>query len=261
MALLRMPILLWAVLVAAPGGSAFAGEPARRETNLRYEVDASFQASGGLQFFYELAKDDPSPEKSSASFALFRTLDTADRWSSLSAPTHVLMSRLTYTVDRDVSFFSEAQVSDVAYINAVATEMGVTKEADGSFRVRKTPANTFRITYFDAAQVQAEQRTAVLVRLQDLSGEAVLPSSVVIQENTDFARVMGMRTAEFGVTVTGHYALGPGRTRVQVLSLSYLHTLPPFFLGGEKRVYRESLNNVLSLIRNLRAFKTTTQAP
>lgn len=235
--------------------SAAAETPMRRESDPRFVIDARFQDQGGVQYFYALLADEPSPEKNEL-FTLFRPFDASDRWGRLDRPAHVVLSRLVYTVERDASFFSEARARDVGYINAVAKEMNVVKRDDGTFRVGAMPSNTFRIEYYDQPRLQAGALELPAVkRALELAGPQVQPAAVVFQENFDFARVLGMRTAEGSVTWTLHVALSPGRTRVIVFTMSYLRTLPPFFLGGARRVFRESTEGARVLIENLRAYQ------
>lgn len=247
--------LFGATLLLLIPALASAETPLRRETDARFAIDAAFQDKGGVQYFYALLEPEPSPEKN-ATFTLFRPFDLPDVWGRLDAPTHVVLSRIVYTVEKDVSFFSEARVRDVGYINGVAKEMEVVKREDGSFRVGKMPANTFTIEYFDAARLaQGATELPAIKRLLELTGVTEPPASVVFQHNRDFSRVMGMRTAEAGFTWTAHYALSPGRTRLVVFTMSYLRTMPPFFLGGARRVFRESTEGARVLIDNLRAFE------
>lgn len=231
-----------------------AQTPLRRESDAHFVIDVQFQDKGGVQYFYALLPGDPSPEKN-ATFALFRPFDASNVWSRLDSPPSVVMSRLVYTVERDVSFFNEARARDVEYINAVAREMEVVKRDDGSFRVGKMPANTFRIDFFDVERLaKGGLELPAVKRALELSGIEA-PTNVVFQENSDFSRVMGMRTADGSVTWTMHVAIAPGRTRVVVFTMSYLRTLPPFFLGGPGRVFRESTEGARVLIDNLRAYQ------
>jgi hypothetical protein len=65
---------------------------------------------------------------------------------------------------------------------------------------------------------------------------------------------MGWRTGAWSTTWTFHEALGRDRTRVTVLTLSYLYNLPPFWLGGADGVYAETLSQARALIGRLRSY-------
>jgi hypothetical protein len=245
------------VLISSIAGAS-TQTPLRRESDARFSIDVPFQDKGGVQYFYALLPNEPSPE-TDATFALFRPFDASNIWRGLDSPPSVVLSRLVYTVERDVSFFNETRVRDVEYINAVAKEMNVVKNDDGTFRVGRMPSNSFRIDFFDAERLEKEGFGLPAVkRALELSGIET-PTNVIFQENTEFSRVMGMRTAEGSVTWTIHAAIAPGRTRVVVFSMSYLRTLPPFFLGGPGRVFRESTAAARDLITNLRAYQTPTK--
>lgn len=216
----------------------------RREASLGFVADEAFQAQGGVQYFYELAEPTPTPPIGSA-LARFRALDP---FSTPDDPYFVVMSRLVYTLDRDISFFTEARARDVGYLRRVAPEMGVRLEPDGTFRVTKMPSNLFTLAWFEAP---SGNEPSLARFFEFFTGT---PASIVVQTNTSFSRVMGWRTAERSLTFTAHFALSPGKTRVVVCTTSLLHHLPPFFLGGKGRVLRESVEGAASLIQQLRSY-------
>jgi len=237
-------VVAWAVV-------AHAGPPMRQEPVLAFAIDEPFQQDGGVQYFYALTKKDAAA--SSPTVAFFRGFDEGDRWSAAAQPVHVVTSRIVYTVEKDAAFFTEARATDVGWMNAVAPELQVTARPDGGFHAGKMPSNDFTVRFLEGAALAAQPGDGGVARLVSLLPDAGVPASVVVQENFDFARVMGVRTGAFSVTWTGHLRLGPGRTRVHVVTMSAIHTLPPFFLGGERRVFNESVAGALDLIERLRA--------
>jgi hypothetical protein len=216
----------------------------RREESVDFKADEVFQQQGGVQYFYELAEPTPAPAEGST-LARFRTLDPL---STPDDPWFVVMSRIVYTVDRDVSFFTEKRARDVSYLQKVAPEMGVKLERDGVFLVTRTPSNRFTLLWLDSPK----PTDAGLKRFFEFLPSA--PASVVIQKNSNFSRVMGWRTAERSVTWTAHLPLGEGKTRISVCTMSLLHHLPPFFLGGKDRIFRESVEGAGTLIKQLRDY-------
>lgn len=239
------PVLLLALLVAST--AAAARPEMRQERALDFAPDEAFQRDGGVQFFYALEPSLDTPPAGSA-WAQLRALDdkaaTGDAFQ-------IVMSRIVYTVNRDVSYFSEARARDTKYLAAVAPEMKVTAEPGGSFRVGRMPSNSFRLTWFDAPSAAEPSLTAFF----SLLPKDAAPRSIVVQRNSDFSRVMGWRTAERAITYTAHYALSPGVTRIYVVTLSLLYHVPPFFLGGRNRVYREAVDETAALIEALREYR------
>lgn len=235
-----IPALLAALTVAASPGL-------RREAALDFAVDDTFQAAGGVQYFYELATPTPTPPAASP-LARFRAMDAQ---ASGTDDYYVVMSRLVYTVDRDVSYFTEARARDVTYLRQVAPEMGVRREPDGAFMVTRTPSNRFRLSWYDAPAPSEPELKAFFAVLPP----GAQPASVVVQKNSDFSRVMGWRTAERSLTFTAHIPRGPGRTLVVVCTQSLLYHLPPFFLGGKDRIFRESVDGAATLIEQLRGYQ------
>jgi hypothetical protein len=231
-------LLLVAWLAAAPGARAAEEIPLRREAGLRFAADEAFQARGGVQYWYALQDRvgldllDFDPDRSS------RTAG------------HVLATRLVHTLDKDASFFTPERSIDLQYLNSVAQGYGITQPGPGRFRSARTPSNEFTVRFvpIEPAPATREPGVTQLIEVCHLG----VPESVVVQHNQGFARVMGMRTAEASYTWTGHFRLAPGRTRVCVVSMSYVFTLPPFFLGGADRVLSESLRETVGMIRRLR---------
>jgi hypothetical protein len=242
----------FALIISLLAGGSWAASPLRQERDMGFSIDGAFQDSGGVQYFYQLVERDDA--RSSELVQRFLPLDVNDRWTALSEPINVVVIRFVYTVDKDISFFTEARAFDVDYINTVAKEMEVSRNSNGSFHIGRTPENTCRLVHYDEARVRAASGQPALKQLLALTGENGLPNSVVFQENTDFARVLGHRTAAASMTWTAHFPLAPGRTRVAVLTMSYLYELPPFFLGGSGRVMRESMRGATDLIERLRAY-------
>jgi hypothetical protein len=243
----RVPVMISLTLAVA----ALADTPWRDEADLRFAVDPTFQATGGVQSFYQLVRADDAAH--APLLASLRALDVNDRWSTLEASAHVVAVRFDYLVDKDRSFFSAERLLDVDYINAVGPEMKVTSNPDGSFHVGRAPANTFWLTRFGVDALAQHATEPAFRLLTELCGAGA--DSVIFQENRDFARVWGYRTGGASVAWTAHLPLGPGQTRVCVLTLTSLYALPPFFLGGERRVQRETKAAAKDLIERLRAYE------
>ncbi len=235
-----------AVALLVLSTATLAAEPTlRREATLDFPADEAFQAGGGVQFFYAFATPDelrdPAP---SSPLARLRALDDRARDGEA---LFVVMSRLVYTLERDVSFFTAARARDVTYINAVAPEVQARVDEAGVFHTPLMPANRFTIAW----QQPVPDDSPLFAFLPD----GARPDSIVVQRNADFARVLGFRTAERSVTWTAHVPLGAGRTRVFVCTMSLLHNVPPPFMGGRQRVYDEAIDQAARLIGRLRAYR------
>ncbi|MFO0599599.1 MAG: hypothetical protein U0228_30110 [Myxococcaceae bacterium] len=220
-----------------------AGPTVRREEKCDFEPDPAFEADGGVQIFFELVNAEALPA-TNPHFQAFQVLDRGDRWGAATEPLHVAMVKLSYVVEKDVSFFSASRLLDLGWVQTIAPDMNITSQPDGGFLVGRTPANHFTLDFHADASFAPD-----VARLAKSSGAPVL-----VQENTGFARVMGWRTGDWSATWTFHERLAAGKTRVTVLTLSYLFNVPPFFLGGEARVFRETVEHAVALISRLRAF-------
>jgi len=240
---LPQPLVTAAALAFAM--TALAQQPtARREADVHFTTDADLQRRGGVQYFFSLT-DAVTPE--------FRDFDDAVR----SEPLHVVMSRIEHTLDKDLSFFTAERTLDLGYMTTIAPGYELTASGAGRFRVGRMPSNDISVRFLDAAAIAASTEPA-LTRLAKLCGDE--PQAVVAQKNSNFARIMGWRTAEASYTYTAHYPLEPGRTRVCVVTMSYLVNLPPFFTGGEARVHTESVKEALEMIRRLREYPADVPA-
>ncbi len=246
--------MAWLCPVSANAGLSLA--PAaeavtlRRESGVRFSADETFLRAGGVQYFYQLIEREAQPQ-AHKNFALFRHFDINERWGTLDSAPHVIISRVVHSLARPSSYFSYKRANDLSYIQSVAPQMQVTRQADGRFRVGTTPSNTFLVHHFSAQQLDELAPTLGVKHMLDLCSEQRL-DALVIQENTDFAPVLGMRTAEMSVTWTGHVATDVNETRLCVVAMTYLHTLPPFFLGGVARMHNEYVSGTRALIGALR---------
>lgn len=223
---------------------AAAGADVRREPSAAFAVDEVFERDGGVQLYFQLISPD-ADEAARAALRPFLALDPSNRLSKLGEPVHVSVARLTYEVDKDVSFFTRERLRDVKYMQALAPELEVTARADGGFRVGRTPSNVMTL--------EVHEDAAFGRPLAALAHGA----PIVVQENTDFARVMGWRTAAWSTTWTFHESLGPGRTRVTALTLNALYNLPPPMLGGADRLFLDTRAQALKFIAALRAYRVT----
>lgn len=216
--------------------SAAADNSLRRELKPTFIADEAFQSHGGTQYFYALDRT-VWPEFISLGAATPQTKKP-----------YVVMSRAVHTLSKDVSFFSSERTFDLKYQQAVAPEYEVSQVGPGKFRAERMPANNFTLEHVEREALSARHFEA----LEKLCGRG--PDSVLIQKNSEFERVVGIRTAEASFIWEAHYALAPGQTRVCSVALSYLINLPPFFMGGEGRVHTETLREALGRIRKLRAY-------
>ncbi|MGV3622519.1 MAG: hypothetical protein ACO1OB_16995 [Archangium sp.] len=214
---------------------------ARREGRAGFAVDEAFQRAGGVQFFFQLISPD-ADESQRAAMTPFLPLDRDDRGSKYGEPMHVTVSRVSYEVEKDVSFFSRERLLDVKYMQRLAPQLEVTARPGGGFRVGRMPSSSMTIEVHEDAAFGAP-----LARLAQ-------GAPVVVQENSDFARVMGWRTAAWSSTWSFYEALAPGRTRVTVLSLNYLYNVPPPMLGGADRLFVDTRAQTLEFIAALRAY-------
>jgi hypothetical protein len=179
-------------------------------------------------------------------------LDLDGEWKRRDREYHLFLNRIVFVVDKDVSFFSQARVSDVDYMNAVLPGFEISRLSPTSFRTQKTPACTFELTYLDRT---AKPLSPALALGDDL-GE---PGPEVLQHNHDFARVMGFQTSRMSMTLTSHRSLGPGKTLVDSATLGLVYNLPPAFLGGEERLHTEARDAAVDLIQHLQSYPDAAQ--
>lgn len=230
------------------------GTASRRETQARFLPDEAFQVQGGVQYFYDFVEKGDDALKGSPAYGAFRELDPARRWASLADPVYVVMVRVVYLLDKDVSFFSRGRVLDARYMNRICPTCGIQPLGSGLYRVKQMPANTSRVRYLAGGELQQSLSEGWLKSALALSSALGAPEIVVLQENFDFEPILGMRTGERSVTVTTHHAAAPGKTRVAVHMVTWMHNVPPFFLGGAGRVHDTTLEGTLSLVKYLRRY-------
>lgn len=235
-----------ALLLTLFATSALASDPTmRREAKLDFDLDEAFLSDGGVQFFYEFAE--PAQVADAGVGSTLAKVQTLDDKAKPGERLHAVMSRIVYTLDRDVTFFTEARARDVAYINAIAPEVKAKVDDKGVFHTSKPPANSFTVEWQKPMPAASPYRAFL--------PEGVEVDSVIVQRNFGFDRMFGFRTAERSVTWTAHQSLGEGRTRIFVVTMSLMHNIPPGFMGGTQRVYKEAVESATQLIGRLRDYE------
>jgi hypothetical protein len=226
-----------------------AGTPGlRREPQVDFAVDRAYLASGNIQYFFQLAAPGARPSNTPA-LAHLVALDFDGEWARRDREYHVFLNRMVFVVDKDISFFTQQQLSDVDYMNSVLPGFEISRLSPTSFRAQKMPACTFELTY--RGRDAAPLKPALL--LGDEPGER---GPEVLQHNHDFARVMGFQTSRMSMTLTSHRALAPGKTLIDSSTFGLVYNLPPAFLGGEERIQTEARDAAVSLAQHMQSFPT-----
>jgi hypothetical protein len=226
----------------------------RQEDKFLFALDQDLLRADGIQFFYELDKGVSANSLFSPALQLSHVLDTQGELAASGEVFHVLVTRAAYDVNKDISFFQAPRLLDPVYMNAILPGYGIRQLETHRYSVSATPANTFTLDLVGRDQILSSPATSAEQAIVRWEAGLGVPDLIVKQHNYGFSRVMGVRTSLMSRTFTAHYSLGAGRTRIIVTSLSYLYNIPPFFLGGAGRVYKEARKGALTAIQNLRAY-------
>jgi len=235
---------------------------AQMESRLGFDLDRAGLATGKVQYFDELIVA-PRSAQGSANFQKIRGIDFPRYWERRGENAYsVMLGSTAYVVNKPVSFYTRERALDIQRLNRLMPEFPIQKKpgaAPGVYRGKSAPACTIQIETFTRDQVQSLGSSRPELRvLEKLYPELGLPELTVIQHNFDFDRILGFRTSEGTITLSAHYdfadaSAAGGQTLIVVLSLGYLHNLPPAIWGGETLVKETSRDVTLVLIERLRA--------
>ena len=93
---------------------------------------------------------------------------------------HALVSRIVYTLEKDVTFFTEQRALDPAFMNAILPDGKIERRPDGTFRAGKRPANTFRVRFLGPEKLATPDAglKAFLEMVSDLGAPAFFALTV-----------------------------------------------------------------------------------
>ena len=242
-----------------PSQAVLASDALREESRADFAVDRAFLLSGGIQYHYSFVSIDDAPE-SSPSFRWLSRFDFPGYWSRRgSADYHVVLGRVAYVVNKPVSFFSKERTLSLEYLRAMLPEQSIQslgQEAGFSvFETSGPPSCQARLKHVSKDELEALSAQSPERLLADLIPELGRAEVVGVQRNDRFGTVMGFKTAQGAVALTGHYAISPTQTLLHAVNLNFLHNIPPAFLGGEDRVKEEAQKATLEIVRRIRSYR------
>ena len=162
----------------------------------------------------------------------------------------VFLTKVAYTVNQNVSFFSEAKLSDAAYISKTLPDYTIRQLAPKRFEVDcgfLAPTFTYDLSFYKAPyQHPAVRQLLNYAALQN--PELGTPTLVTVHHNYNFSKVMMHKTSKMSVALTCYYPYENSQALVVNYALNYIYELPPTFLGGYDLLIKKVKKGISDLI-------------
>lgn len=243
---------------------SLAGDSARysirRENALTFNLESENLSRNQIQYAFEIVDSDEDPTQVKG-FESFLPLDSGRNWMNRGKESYyVLLSKVAYEVNKDISFFSQSQATDLRFVQAMMPEIPVKKTDQNTFFVESAfasrPSYRILVQTFSRDQVMGLSSDhpirKAMARDSALRGE--IPDWSVVQTTDQFGTVMGARTSKVSYVLTKHYRVRAGRTLVVTQIFGLLYNVPPFFAGGAGRLHSDFSADFLALPSRINAY-------
>jgi len=222
-------------------GGAPLNEPAfLRENNIAFPTNHQIQSKEGIQFYGILLDEDFNClyKSGDGSFSFEEDalpLDIHNYWAKRGDENYkTFLTKVAYSVNREASYFSEKQLTDIQFIRKTLPDYEVDQLSPGKYAVDCGyfgPSFNYDLSFYRAPYQQPEIRSLVAYAAQQ-NPELGKPALVSLHHNYNYGKVMMHRTSKMSVSLTCYFPYHQSKTLVVNYTLNYIYELPPKFLGG-----------------------------
>lgn len=164
-----------------------------------------------------------------------------------------LLTKTTYGIQKDISFFSSDRLSNEYYLKAVMPNNKIQK-VDDYYELEVgfgAPDITFKLDFFSNKELSKQFPDLVdYFEKHDFIDQE--PAITVFQHNYKFSKVLGQKTTKMSISVTRYFEDSKDQTLVINYTLNFIHNLPPAILGGAELLVNQMKEGVIALVRDTR---------
>ena len=190
-------------------------------------------------------------------------LDLYNYWQSKGDESYyVLVTKVVYVIDQDVTMFNEALLSDEQMLKSKMPDYKIEKIGKNKFHMDcgfMAPSFDYELNFYKPPY--KSNIASVQESLQKLNPELGEPTLSVVQHNYKYGRVLMHKTSKMSVCIANYYPFDDGKTLEVNYTLNYIHELPPSLLGGHKLLIKEIKEGISSLVFNTRSILSATGEP
>ncbi len=178
-----------------------------------------------------------------------KRLDLFHYWDKKDSEKYlVAMTKVAYIINTAPSNINEKRLSNINYLKETIGDYDIEQIIPKKYKVAGTmfsPSFTYDLQFFRHPELPAAFVNGIQHTLQQ-DENLGSPFLTAVQHNYDYGKVLFHKTTKMSASITNYYAFGKDMTIVVVYSLSYLHNIPPDFIGGEQLM----INEIKDMVRD-----------
>ncbi|WP_020531769.1 hypothetical protein [Flexithrix dorotheae] len=256
--LFHKPVFIAALIFL---GSINAEPVLKKENRLEFQIDETILNGKDIQYYLILVDKEGkviSETKENESEFSFekqvKPFDIYNYWDKKGDEEYfILMTKVAYVVDKDISFFSEKKLSDVNFLNERLPDYKIEETGDKKYKIHcgfLAPSFEYDLSFYRPPYSQHPEIKSLVqnICIEQINTKLPMPSLTLVQHNYNFSRVLMQKTSKMSVSVSNFYAFEEDKTLEINYTLNYIYELPPKFLGGHDLVINEILDGIKGLI-------------
>lgn len=166
---------------------------------------------------------------------------------------YTLLTKTIYGIKQDVSYFTEERLSSIDYLEEVMPDNHISKNGD-NYELEigfGAPDISYTLEFYtnDELNIRYPELVAYFKKHDKIDLE---PGISVFQHNHTFGKVMGQETTKMSLSISRYFEAGNNQTLVINYTLSFIHNLPPSFLGGGNFILKQMREGVTALVKDTR---------
>jgi hypothetical protein len=190
-----------------------------------------------------------------------RPLDIYDYWEHKGEEQYdVLLTKVAYVLDKQISFFSEERLADPGYISQTMPAAKI-KKNDSVYHISVgfgAPEIDYTLHFYSPERFES-QYPKLINYFKKYDGLALSPKLIVVQHNFEYGKVMFQKTNKMSVSISRYFPLNKKQTLVFNYTLNYIQNIPPSFIGGSDFLISKIKEGIMGLIDETQYICRTTE--
>ncbi|MEM1137260.1 MAG: hypothetical protein AAGI07_15585 [Bacteroidota bacterium] len=230
------------------------------ENSIYYDIDRNELEQEKVQIFVGLVDKNLGKvtQQNAFNFDFFKegkAFDLFDYWENRGKDSyHILLTKVAFLHNKQVDFFNEQLLGDLSFLKSKMPDYELEQVEENKFHMNCgffAPSFDFELSFCRPPFI-APKLNAAQALIKHINPELDEPVLSVIQHNHTFGKVMMHKTSKMSVGIANFYRFDENRTLEVNYTLSYIHELPPKFIGGQKMLINEIKAGITDLIDNTR---------
>ena len=233
---------------------------------LEFDFPKENYTNDTIFFYHSLLKrkanKDPLGEAPSFSFPDHaKPLDLYDYWDHKGEEQYdVLLTKVAYVLDKPIYFFSEERFADPGFISQTMPAAKI-KRIDSIYRISVgfgAPEIDYTLHFYSPEEFEY-QYPKLKNYFKKYDGLDLSSNLIIVQHNFKYGKVMFQETSKMSISISRYFKLNQEQTLVFNYTLSYIHNIPPSFIGGSDFLIDKIKEGIKALIDETQYVCRTTE--